>query len=118
MQDNGILPGNLANNKKSSPNQIVPTSINRSKTSRLSDWEFKGATLVRQLENGTVAQTGDEGLLYVTVAHKVTGEERRGTVCDDGFSRQTAVLFCQSMGYNVLNRVNWGSDRTDKYVPG
>ena len=81
----------------------------------LSDWEFKEATLIRQLDNGTVVQTGDEGLLYVTLVTKQTREERRGTVCDDEFNTQAARLFCQNMGYEVEEGV-WGSDPDYKYV--
>ena len=81
----------------------------------LSDWEFKEATLIRQLDNGTVGQIGDEGLLYVTVVNEKTREERRGTVCHDGFNTQAARLFCQNMGYEVEEGV-WGSYPDYKYV--
>ena len=80
----------------------------------ISEWEFKEATLVRQLENGTVALNGDEGLLYVTLVSNKTGEERRGTVCDDHFNINAARLFCESMGYRVRNGV-WGSHSSYKY---
>ena len=81
----------------------------------LSDWEFKEATLIRQLDNGTVVQTGDEGLLYVTLVTKQTREERQGTVCDDMFNTQASRLFCQNMGYEVEEGV-WGSHPDYKYV--
>ena len=81
----------------------------------LSDWEFKEATLIRQLDNGTLVQTGDEGLLYVTLVTKETREERRGTVCDDEFNKQAARLFCQNMGYEVEEGV-WGGNPVFKYV--
>ena len=84
-------------------------------TNKLSDWEFKEATLMRQLDNGTVVQTGDEGLLYVTLVTKQTREERRGTVCHDEFNTQAARLFCQNMGYEVEEEV-WGSNPDYKYV--
>ena len=82
-------------------------------TTILSDWEFKEATLIRQLDNGNLFQTGDEGLLYVTLLSRETGEERRGTVCLDKFNTQAARLFCQNMGYEVEEGV-WGSHY--KYV--
>ena len=81
----------------------------------LSDWEFKVATLIRQLDNGTVVQTEDEGLLSVTLFSKQTREERRGTVCHDKFNTQAARLFCQNMGYLVEEGV-WGSHPNYKYV--
>ena len=84
-------------------------------TSILSDWEFKEATLIRQLDNGTVVQTGDEGLLYVTLVTRQTREERRGTVCDDEFNTQAARLFCQNMGYEAEEGV-WGKNPVFKYV--
>ena len=84
-------------------------------TTILSDWEFKEATLMRQLDNGTVVQTGDEGLLYVTLVTKQTREERRGTVCHDKFNMQAARLFCQNMGYEVEEGA-WGSNPDYKYV--
>ena len=59
--------------------------------------------------------TGDEGLLYVTLISKQTGEERRGTVCDDGFNTQAARLFCQSMGYRNQEPL-WGSHQNFKYI--
>ena len=70
---------------------------------------------MRQLDNGTVVQSGDEGLLYVTLVTKQTREERRGTVCHDKFNTQAARLFCQNMGYEVEEGV-WGSDPDYKYV--
>ena len=84
-------------------------------TTTLSDWEFKEATLMRQLDNGTVDQTGNEGLLYVTLVNRQTREVRRGTVCDDKFNTQAARLFCQNMGYEVEEGV-WGSHPDYKYV--
>ena len=84
-------------------------------TTILSDWEFKEAALIRQLDNGTVVQTGDEGLLYVTFVNKQTREERRGTVCRHYFNTQAARLFCQNMGYEVEEGV-WGSYPDYKYV--
>ena len=84
-------------------------------TTILSDWEFKEATLIRQLDNGNLVQTGDEGLLYVTLVSRETGEERRGTVCHDGFNTQAARLFCQKMGHEVEEGV-WGSHPDYKYV--
>ena len=84
-------------------------------TTILSDWEFKEATLIRQLNNGTVVQTGDEGLLYVTLVTKQTREERRGTVCGDEFNTQAARLFCQNMGH-VVEEGDWGSHLDYKYV--
>ena len=84
-------------------------------TTILSDWEFKEATLMRQLDNGTVVQTGDEGLLYVTLVNKQTREERQGTVCHDKFNTQAARLFCQNIGYEV-EEGGWGSHFNYKYV--
>ena len=81
----------------------------------ISDWEFKDATLVRQLDNGTVASNGDEGLLFVTLVSNKTGEERRGTVCRNDFNTNAARLFCQSMGYDVRDGV-WGRRPSYKYV--
>ena len=81
----------------------------------ISDWEFKGATLIREFDNGTVVPNRDEGLLFVTLISKQTGEERRGTVCDDGFKKQAAQLFCQSMGYHVEDPP-WESRQNYKYV--
>ena len=89
--------------------------LSQAVTTILSDWEFKGATLIRQLDDGTVVQTGDEGLLYVTLVTKQTREERRGTVCDDKFNTQAARLFCQNMGYEVEEGV-LGSHPDYKYV--
>ena len=65
----------------------------------LSDWELTEATLIRQLHRNTIYSNGDGGLLYVTFISKQTGEERRGMVCDDGFNKQAARLFCRKMGY-------------------
>ena len=63
----------------------------------ISGWEFKEATL---------SPRGDEGRLRVALVRKDTGEERQGTVCKtDSFNTQAAVLFCQSMGYNVKGPV-------------
>ena len=84
-------------------------------TKILSDWELKEATLLRQLDNGTVVQTGDEGLLYVTLVTKQTREERQGTVCGDMFNTQAARLFCQNMGYEVEEGF-WGRNPVFKYV--
>ena len=70
---------------------------------------------MRQLDNGTVVQTGDEGLLYVTLVTRQTREERRGTVCRDKFNRQAARLFCQNMGYEFEEGV-WGRNPVFKYV--
>ena len=70
---------------------------------------------MRQLNNGTVVQTGDEGLLYVTLVTKQTRDEKRGTVCRDKFNTQAARLFCQNMGYEVEEGV-WGSHSDYKYV--
>ena len=81
----------------------------------LSDWEIQEAFLIRQLDNGTVVQTGDEGLLYVTLVNNQTREERQGTVCHDRFNTQAARLFCQNMGYVVEEGV-WGSRPDHKYV--
>ena len=72
---------------------------------------------MRQLYNGTVVQTGDEGLLYVTLVSKQTREERRGTVCHDKFNTQAARLFCQNMGYEV-EEGDWGNDPDYKYLSG
>ena len=89
--------------------------LSQAVTTILSDWEFKEAALIRQLDDGTVVQTGDEGLLYVTLVIKQTREERRGTVCHDRFNTQAARLFCQNMGYEVEEGV-WGSHPDYKYV--
>ena len=70
---------------------------------------------MRQLDNGTVVQTGNEGLLYVTIINKRTREERRGKVCHDMFNAQAARLFCQNMGYEVEEGV-WGTHSDYKYV--
>ena len=63
--------------------------------------KFKEGTLIRQLDNGTVVQTGDEGLLFVTLVSQQTGEETRGTVCHDDFNWQAVRLFCHHMGYKI-----------------
>ena len=89
--------------------------LSQAVTTILSDWEFKEATLMRQLDNGTVVQTGDEGLLYVTLVTKQTREERRGTVCHDKFNTQAARLFCQNMGHEVEGGV-LGSHPDYEYV--
>ena len=65
----------------------------------ISDWEIVGATLIRKINYRRIYPAGDEGLLYVTFISKQTGEERKGTVCDDGFNTQAARLFCRKMGY-------------------
>ena len=70
---------------------------------------------MRQLDNGTVVQTGDEGLLYITLVNNQTRDEKRGTVCRDKFNTQAALLFCQNMGYEVEEGV-WGSTPDYKYV--
>ena len=84
----------------------------------ISDWEFKEATLIRELDDGTVVPNGEEGLLFVTLISKQTGEERRGTVCDDGFKKQAAQLFCRSMGYRVADSLSleWGIPLDYRYV--
>ena len=77
----------------------------------ISDWELTEANLIRQLSRyKTVYQNGDAGLLYVTLISKQTGEERKGTVCDDGFNTQAARLFCRKMGYHSQEPL-WGSHR-------
>ena len=78
---------------------------------------FKDAILVRQHDNGTVAPSGDEGLLYVKIVNKQTGEKKRGTVCDYYyFNMQATRLFCQNMGYPVKEGV-FGSQSSYEYVP-
>ena len=94
---------------------IIEILVLQAVTSIFSDWEFKGATLIRQLDNGTLVQTGDEGLLYIKLVSKQTREERRGTVCHDKFNTQAARLFCQNMGHEVEEGV-WGSHPNYKYV--
>ena len=92
---------------------------------KISDWKLKKVALLRQLDNGTVAQvSGDEGLLYVTLVAKQTGEERSGTVCDDASSHTNYMLknelairlSCQNMGYYVRDGL-WESYPVYKYVP-
>ena len=51
---------------------------------------------------------------YVTLVSKQTGEEKRGTVCNDYFNMQATRLFCQNMGYPV-EEGDFGSSY--KYVP-
>ena len=80
-----------------------------------SDWEYKDATLVRQLDNGTVIQSEDEGLLYATIVRKNTKEERRGTVCDDDFDIHAARILCHNMGYQIKTG-DWGSSPSYKYI--
>ena len=93
-----------------------PTNhVNRS-LSHFSDWEFKEAILVRLKGNSTEVQTGDEGLLYVTLVNKQTEEEKKGMVCDDYFNQQSARLFCKNMGYDVKEGV-FGKYKDPKYVP-
>ena len=79
-------------------------------------WEFKDATLVRQLDNGTVVPSGVEGLLYVTFVNKQSGEKMRGTVCKDQFNKQAATLFCRHVGYQVKDP-SWGFLSHFEYVP-
>ena len=75
----------------------------------ISAWELTEATLIRQLfPYETIYPNGDGGLLYVTLISKQTGEERRGTVCDDGFNTQAARLFCRKMGYRNREPL-WGT---------
>jgi hypothetical protein len=81
----------------------------------VSDWEIKKSMLIRQLDNGTLIKNGYEGLLYVKLTSKKTGETMRGTVCDHGFEKQAAKLFCRDMGYHAENGV-WGSAPIYKYV--
>ena len=74
----------------------------------MSGWECKEATL---------SPRGSEGRLRVTLVSKETGEERQGAVRDtESFNTQVAVLFCQSMGYNVKGPV-WGRAQSDETVP-
>ena len=83
----------------------------------VSDWEFKGAKLIREYDNRTVNQAEDaEGLLYVTLVTKQTGKERTGTVCADGFNKQAARLFCKNMSYQV-EEGSWGTHEDFRYVP-
>ena len=84
--------------------------------SNISVWEFKEATLIRLIGNSTEVQTGDEGLLYVTLVNKQTEEEKKGMVCDDYFNQQSARLFCKNMGYDVKEGV-FGKYEDPKYVP-
>ena len=82
----------------------------------VSDWEFKGAKLIREYDNRTVNQAKDaEGLLYVTLVTKRSGEQRTGTVCADGFNKQAARLFCQNMSYQV-EEGSWGTHEDYRYV--
>ena len=79
-----------------------------------SDWQYKEATLIQQLENGTVVENQKEGLLYVTLVTKQTEEEKRATVCDAEFDWSTANIFCQNMGYTYGE---WGSKpRNHEYI--
>ena len=89
--------------------------LSQAATTILSEWEFKEASLIKQLDNGTIVQTGDEGLLYVTLVNNQTKEEIRGTVCHDQFNTYAARLFCENMGHEVEEGV-WGSDPDYKYV--
>ena len=74
-------------------------------------------TLISQIGNSTEVQTGDEGLLYVTLVNKQTEEEKKGTVCNDFFSQQAALLFCKKMGYQVQDGI-FNSKPGFKYVRG
>ena len=72
-------------------------------------------TLIRQLDNGLIARTKYEGLLFVTLVAQQTGEKFRGTVCGHGFTRRAAQLFCRKMGYDIELGV-WGNHSSYKYV--
>ena len=82
-----------------------------------SDWELKEANLIKQLDNGTLVPSGDEGLLQVTLVAKQTGEKMSGMVCDDDlvFNQHATRLFCLNIGYQIKAGV-WGRDPIDKYV--
>ena len=73
--------------------------------------------LCKEFDDRTVNQAEDaEGLLYVTLVTKRTGEERSGTVCADGFNKQAARLFCKNMSYTV-EEGSWGTHEDYTYVP-
>ena len=74
--------------------------------------------MLRQLDNGTLSTGGSEGLLYVTLVMHLTEGERMisGTVCDDGFDKHAARIFCENIyGYHV-NEPVWGSFPHYPYV--
>ena len=83
-------------------------------------WQFKEATLLRQLDNGTIISNRDEGLLYVKLVNMRSGEEKKGTVYYlnyvTNFDTQTARVFCQYMGYDVKKPTH-GYRPSFKYVP-
>ena len=85
--------------------QLYINNVNR----YILDWELTKATLAVQIDQRTVVQGEEEGLLLVTLINKNTGQETRGTVCDDEFNQDAARLFCHYMGYLVTEGV-WGSD--------
>ena len=71
---------------------------------------------MKQFDNRTVDQAEDEGLLYVTLVAKQTGEKRKGTVCADEFNMQATRLFCQYIGYQI-EEGTWGTHQDYRYVP-
>ena len=81
---------------------------------------MKEATLLQKVENydGIMKKGGVEGLLYVTIVHKQTGQKKTGTVCDNGaiFNMEATRIICKKMGHNVEYGV-WGNKPWGKYVP-
>ena len=74
-------------------------------------------SLLKHSQNGTLFDGDKEGLLYLTLSHSSTLEEKKGTVCgEESIDINTAKLFCEAMGYPVRFGV-WGSQPEFKYVP-
>ena len=95
--------------------KLYPTRDRYKMRDNSSDWEFKKATLLQQLDNGTVVETRKEGTLLVTLADKRTGEEKRGRVCIDNFKGQAVRLVCQSMRHHFTSGVS-GKSLRNEYV--
>ena len=58
-----------------------------------------------------------EGLLFVTISHAATLEEKKGTVCgsEGSFNINSSRVLCEAMGFPVRIGV-WGSHPEFKYV--
>ena len=67
-----------------------------------------------KLDNGSLVESGDEGLLFLTVVDTQSRIESRGYFCQYLMNWHSANLLCQSMGFMFAD---WGSaPRNEEYV--
>ena len=59
-------------------------------------WDLDKVSLLK-LVNGTLTETDDEGLLFVTLIGKQSQIKINGTVCN--LNWHSAKLMCQSLGF-------------------